>query len=221
MSKQMWTYVAVGTFILFATGVITALVLGKTYHTEGGFLEGCWRADNAFEFDVSKCDAHTVVEPEWGFDNLPIRVSVVSIGSNSTDGVGITERAVDDLNTKLGFKLLRYVTESSNVEVPDIAVYWDAAYIVGKSSPAGTCSFRRQVGEGYRGAVRVRGQHSIGAYAHVIMHELGHCALMLEHDDFSSSLMTEHKQKHVDTPGFHGQLTDHDVALIRKRYRRD
>lgn len=209
MSKKMWVYVAFGTF---TAAVIALIVMGKIFHTEGEFLDGCWQADNAFQFDTRECAVGDVVEPQWGFDNLPIRVAVVD---GKVEGGPVTARATRALNERLGFKLLLYVHERA-----DIRVHWGAAYAVGEKSPAGSCGFVREEGRGYRGSIFIRGQHSVGAEARIIQHELGHCGLMLAHDDFDSSLMAR-VQKNVDTPGFHGRLTDHDVEIIRKRYRRD
>lgn len=198
--------------VIFTITVVGLLVWGIYNHTEPGFLTGCWK-QGVFHFTDAGgkevCDE--VVEPQWPFDQLPITVQLS--GSTDRGAEAIVARQVEALNDRLGFKLLSTVATGGDIEV-----LWNAPYVAGGHSPSGSCKLTRAEGKGYHGEIVIRGMHSVGAYAHVVYHELGHCGLLLAHDDFASSPMSD-TQQNVDAARG-PRLTDYDRDIIRERYRR-
>jgi hypothetical protein len=224
LNAKVMTVIFVVLFIV--AGVLVAV--GVLTHSEPGRMMVCWENNrvNYIEGAAPEEQHGTCDEPQelvWPQGQLPLSVSApTATGEEAEEVRDQIESAVDLINSQLGFAFLAAVPGEAT---PDIVVTWNAAYESGEGTTAadrapGSCSFQRLDGN-MRADVRVRALGNNRLSHRVLVHELGHCGLGLDHDDFESSIMyrTTRDDTWDDRMSF-TRFTDYDVEITRELYER-
>lgn len=211
--------------IVIAIMALTLLIIGVTHHHEEGLLEVCWVDGDAqyvsgAEFNHGACERPE--ELRWPIEQIPITVSAFTPEggplAKTSDDYRVLDQAIRDINMQLRFELLRM---GSKLHTSSGEVWFGTAY-AGETPPAGFTAHRKLNGH-LRGRVFIRADISshdrtlFGVCKHELLHLVG-----LKHDDFPLSTMFPiiHEDWNVESM-IASIITDHDVGLLQKLYKRN
>lgn len=211
--------VMLGIFGVVAVIAIVLVVVGVTTHTEAGLLKICWQDSKAYyQQDIENRDKQgecaNPVKAKWSKERLPLEIVPSSdLGNLKNKHIDRTKSAIKLVNGQLGFKAVKYKAEAPG----DVYVEWDHAYNQGSSQP-GDCRHYLESGKMY-GLIKMRAVGGNRYSYRILVHELGHCALGLAHDDFEGSIMySPVPDDSMEDKMRFTRFSDHDVELLQNLY---
>lgn len=215
--RSNWIMLTVIAAIFIAAAVL--LIVGLLTHREAGLMGVCWGADGTVERYL---DAPTDDCPAVRWDGLPLRVKAMSNNpSPPDDPERAARRAIETINERLGFELLRYEEDGLDhcMEAHAVCIRIGEPRQPRWMETAGDTMHFRGSGDGepLYCEVRTSNTGTIELLDLVLEHEIYHC-LGLAHDDFDSSIMRSTPMAHVPDGQFPPRLTDSDRDLLRALY---
>lgn len=234
MSKK--TLILVVAIVSF---VALALVLyGVFTHDEPTFMQICWQDDQAIIDEMDKIDGscERTEELVWPQGKIPLSVSVEPY-AGQLPGFALSQvrDAIELINYQLGYTHLRLlsVEDSGKKSAADIRIVYGTPYEIGDGTTSsdradGVCKFLRKkrdivdansVDDSYLlPHINIRNLGDVQLSYWILIHELGHCALGLAHDDYVSSIMYPKISLNDIAGGRFIRFTDTDRKALRHKY---
>lgn len=218
-------YLVWGT-VVFSVITLALVIFGVLTHKEPGLLHVCW-ANNQAKFveqeDLERAPCDSPEELVWPASQLPIPVAAFAYdGTPTRDDIEMVKDAIEAINGKLDYKHLRYTSEEAPISVTFRSPYETGTGTSLKDRVPGSCKISRVPdGNGshtLRGDVVLRQLPSSHTIYRVVLHELGHCGLGLDHDPYEGSIMYPTTVSVETGPLLQG-FSDWDVDLLRSTYR--
>jgi len=133
---------------------------------------------------VQHCTSLDCKPLRWRLDQIPVTVAADVANQDDLDRL---EDVLSHINQRLGFEM---VTHVANPDGATVVVRFNVPFEVGRHDRRrlGACYHHYQSGN-LRGEVALRYVGNIRQSFELLLHELGHCALLLSHDDTQGSVM--------------------------------
>ena len=240
LSKTRNKVILVVAAVMFVMAVV-GFIIGVTTHREAGLLTVCWDEEGRARYlgddiegrneaEAESCEGPT--ELAWPRDQIPITISSIATLGDGEPGLfaeddprhRVLDAAIRDFNGQVGFTLFRRVP--SGTTEPSAWVHFGEGIEAGRhgdaepTAPPGYVSHRIS-GDNLDGHVYIRSdvESADRLLYRVLQHELGHLA-GLAHDDFTASIMFPVTRDDTLEEMSTSHVTDSDLALLRRLYRR-